>query len=91
MPYITSIEQLGREAGLEQGREEGLEKGLERGRQEGQLLAVREYILDLLESRLGGVPYEVRERVNAETDLARLKSWHRTAGTCSRIEDFQMS
>ena len=86
MPYITSIEQFGIEKGLEQG----LEKGLEEGRVEGKLLTLRENVLDLLETRHQVVPYEVRERVNSETDLEKLKSWLRQAASCARVEDFKL-
>ncbi len=79
MPYITSIERLGREEGKLEGK------------LEGQLLNLRENILDLLEARFSKAPFEAREQVNAETDVARLKSWLRLAGTCARIEDFNVS
>ncbi len=78
MPYITSIERLGREEGKLEGK------------LEGQILAVRESILNVLEARFGKEPSEAREKVNAENDLARLKSWLRLAGTCARIDDFKI-
>ena len=75
MPYVTSIEQY------------GIEKGMEKG----QLIAYRQNILDLLEARFGTTPFEVRERVQAETDLERLRAWHRLAATCAKLEDFRFS
>src|SRR6266704_3565794 len=48
MPYVTSIEQY--------GIEKGMEKGMEKGRAEGQLIACRQNILDLIEARFGAVP-----------------------------------
>ncbi len=35
MPYVTSVERLGREAGLEEGRQEGLHQGLHQGLEQG--------------------------------------------------------
>ncbi len=83
MPYVTSIERF--------GIEKGLAEGMEKGRAEGQLMAFRQSIFDLLEARFGAAPYEVRERIQAETDLARLRSWHRLAGTCAKLEEFKTS
>ena len=71
MPYVTSIEQY----------------GIDKGRAEGQLMACRQNILDLVEVRFGAVPYDVRERVQAEADLARLRAWHRQAATCAKLEE----
>ncbi len=51
MPYVTSIERL--------GREEGLEEGLQKGREEGlQILVLR-----LVKRRVGDLPREVEERI----------------------------
>jgi len=61
------------------------------GMEKGQLIAYRQNILDLLEARFGTTPFEVRERVQAETDLQRLRAWHRLAGTCAKLEDFRFS
>jgi hypothetical protein len=98
MPYITSIErfgreegmQLGLEKGMEKGMEKGIEKGIEKGMEKGQLMTCRENILELLEARFGGAPYKIRERLSTETDLARLKGWLRLAGTCAKLEDFNL-
>ena len=40
MPYVTSVERIGREKGLEEGREKGLEEGVLRGRHETLRLIV---------------------------------------------------
>src|SRR5206468_2797412 len=61
------------------------------GIEKGQLMNCRENVLALLEARFGAVPSSIRERVNAETDLARLKAWHRLAGTCAELVDFSIS
>ena len=52
MPYVSSIERL--------GREDGLKEGLEKGRQEGTLIL----ILRLLKRRFGEQAPEVEQALN---------------------------
>jgi len=61
MPYVTSIQQLGRE----EGRQEGRQEGLLTGRQED--------ILEVLATRFGDVPQDVGARVQAVREEAALK------------------
>ena len=72
MPYVTSIERIGREEGLTEGRVE----------------ALRENIVEVLETRFGQVPFAVREQVNAIADAAQLKALHRRAVTCVNLAEF---
>ncbi|MDR1284509.1 MAG: DUF4351 domain-containing protein [Opitutaceae bacterium] len=66
MPYITSIERLGREEGLQ----EGLEEGRQKGRQEGEMFVLQR----LLRRRFGDLPGWVRERLtHASTE--ELEAW----------------
>ena len=57
MPYVTSIERIGREEGREEGkeegREEGKEEGREEGREEGALLNKQNILLRLLSQKFG--------------------------------------
>jgi flagellar biosynthesis/type III secretory pathway protein FliH len=85
MPYVTTIERLGREEGLKQGREEGLKQGLQLGRQE----ALREDILEIVKARFGEVPYGLRERIQAIADEAELKRLHRQAALAESMSAFQ--
>lgn len=75
MPYVTNAERFG----IEKGIQEGIEKGQ------------RMSILEVLEARFGKIPDPVRERIMAETDVIRLKTWLRQAGTCAGFEDFKIS
>ena len=75
MPYVTSIEQ------------HGIEKGIEKG----QLMTFRQNILDLFDLRFGAAPEATRERVNAETDLDKLREWHRLVATCPTREEFRIT
>ena len=78
MPYVTSAEQF------------GMEKGMEKGMEQGQLMAFRESLLELLQARFGAVPQHLRETINTQGDVARLRDWLRLAGTCAKLEDFQI-
>lgn len=57
MPYVTSVERIGREKGLEQGRQEG--------RQEGQLLGQRVMLRRLIQARFGIVPEALARQIDA--------------------------
>lgn len=81
MPYITSIERMGREEGRQEGRQEG--------RELGRVEALRENILDLIEARFGPAPASIRERITAAKDPTVLKAWHRLAVTCPALRDFE--
>ena len=73
MPYITSIERIGRQEGLAEGR----------------LQALREDILDILEIRFGTVPGPLKAMVDAATEETRLKSMHRHAVQIPSLDQFQ--
>jgi hypothetical protein len=79
MPYITSVER------------HGIKKGIRQGMAEGQLLTLREAILDLMEARFGAVPRALRERVSAETNLEKLRAWLRQVGTCPTLQDIRFA
>ncbi len=61
MPYVTSIERIGRargrkegrNLGLKEGRQEGREEGLHVGRKEGREEASRDLVARLLAKRFG--------------------------------------
>ena len=73
MKYLTNMER----------------RGLEKGRQEGRLQALREVILDVLETRFAMVPYELRERILAIAEEAKLKRLHRQAALAESLQVFQ--
>jgi predicted transposase YdaD len=80
MPYVTSIERLGREEGRREGRREG--------RQEGRQTALQESILELLETRFGALPPGMRELVEAAKGEAQLKRLLCQAALVSSLEEF---
>ena len=66
--------------------EEGLAKGLAKGLEKGVAKGRAEMLLDLLETRFG-VPANVRERVDACTDAAQIRTWFRRALNASSLDE----
>jgi hypothetical protein len=60
----------------------------EEGRQVGHLTALREAVLDLLETRFTEIPAVLRESVLRLNDLNHLRQLVRRAGLCASLEDF---
>ncbi len=56
MPYITSVERIGREKGIEQGIEMGIEQGIEQGIKKGTLQGEMGIVKLQLTSRFGQIP-----------------------------------
>ena len=78
MPYVTSIERMGREQGLVEGREEGREDG----REEGKRAAVQR----IVERRFGQVSEALLARI-AQADEPALDALLVQAITAGRAED----
>jgi hypothetical protein len=78
MPHITLFEELA----LKEGLEKGLEKGI--------LQTGREAILDVLDTRFGEVPDDVRERVNALCSEPTLKDLLRRAARVPSLAEFSV-
>jgi predicted transposase YdaD len=83
MPYITSIERIGRRQGRQEGRNEG--------RQEGRLLAARDAVRLVLEARFGQVPISILERLARINALERLELLLRCASTADSSTEFERS
>ncbi len=69
------------------GREEGRAEGREEGREEGRAAEAANSVLLFLDARGLTVSDEVRQRVEACTDLETLRTWIRRAGEVERAED----
>ncbi|MCF7709275.1 MAG: hypothetical protein K9N52_10290 [Verrucomicrobia bacterium] len=89
MPYVTSIERLGRKEGLQEGLQKGRKSGLLEGRKSGLLEALRAAIVEVLEARFSSVPGELKAKVNAIANEQELHRLHRKAVLVSSIEDFE--
>jgi len=84
MPYITSIEEMGRQEGRQEGRREGRQEGL----REGVINARQKAVLDALEVRFGEVPAAIREQLELIREEARLRSLLKAAIQTNSIEEF---
>ena len=73
MPYVTSIERIGRQEGLEQGREEGLQQ----------------MVLDALDERFGELPEIVSNAIQQIKDQDHLRLLHRQAIRSASLAEFQ--
>lgn len=89
MAYITSIERIGREAGLKEGLKQGVLQGMQQGMQQGKLDALQESVLDLLEIRFNDLSYGLREKIKAVHDIKVLKRLNRHAATCRSLAQFE--
>jgi len=78
MPYVTSAERLGREAGLE----EGLRQGLQKGRQEG-LMAGIELGLKL---KFGADGLKLLPEIRQIADFELLRKVHQSIETATSPE-----
>ena len=88
MPYITSIEEMGRQEGRLEGRREGLAEGFRKGLRTGAITARQKAVLDALEIRFGPAPGLIRRSIESVQDEARLRSLHRIAIQAASLEAF---
>ena len=73
MPYITSVERI--------GREEGLREGLQQGAQQ--------MLLDALDERFGTLPESVSAAIHQIQDQEQLRLLHRHAIRSKSLAEFQ--
>jgi hypothetical protein len=69
---------------------EGMAEGEAKGKAEGRLEEAREMLQGLLEEKFGPLPDGVRQRIQAATDLARLRAAARGVLHLGRLEEFQL-
>ena len=61
---------------------------MEKGKLEGELLALRTTLQEILQLRFAQVPNEVQEFINGLTDPERLRQLHRAAVLCPQLDAF---
>ena len=71
-----------------EGYEDGLSEGLERGISQGIAKGITQSILELLEE-LGEVPVNVREMIEKQEDVEKLRVWHKLAAKSSTVKEFE--
>jgi hypothetical protein len=79
MPYITSIEEMGRQEGRQEGHEEGFRKGL----QTGAITARQKAVFEAIEVRFGEAPESIRTTIDRElgSSAARHAGCHGGSGS----------
>ena len=79
MPYITSIERIGREEGLREGLQEGLQEGLRQGLLDGIELA--------LKIKFGAASAEVLPEIRELTSLEVIRAVYTAIETAQTLDD----
>jgi len=64
-------------------------RGLEKAEQRGKLLATRESVIDVLETRFEEVPQTIKEAVNQIEEVARLKQLLKQAIAVASLMEFE--
>ena len=67
-----------------------VKKGKAEGNLEGQLSASKDHLRIFLETRFGTLPDSVVQRIEAATDLNRLKNCIRQAGQLNSLEELPL-
>jgi predicted transposase/invertase (TIGR01784 family) len=75
--------------GLAKGLEEGDIKGLAKGKTEGLVEGQIQGILRVLTARFASTPDDIRQAVEAKTDLSALETLLIHAATCDTLDDFR--
>ena len=88
MPYVTSVERVGRKIGQEIGEKLGEKRGEKRGEKKGIIRGSREAILEILKTRFDSIPESLTDAVNALEDPGYLKDLLKDAVTTPSLEAF---
>jgi len=89
MPYVTSVERVGKKIGQEIGEKIGEKRGEKRGEKSGVIRGSREAVLQVLETRFGKIPKSLISAVNAMEEPAYLKALLKEAVTTPSLEVFE--
>jgi hypothetical protein len=84
MPYITSVERIGRAEGLQEGLQQGLRQGL---RQE--LEGLQQVLLEALGEQFGTLPAPVSDAIHQIQDPAQLRLLILQAIRSESLAEFQ--
>ncbi len=73
MPYVTSVERLGRKEGLKIGRQQGRKQGRQQGRKQGRREGLLEGIEIALELKFDVVDTQLMDEIRALKDIEQLR------------------
>jgi hypothetical protein len=84
---IFHVESIIQDPNVQELISEWEDKGLAKGRVEGRAAEARLLLHKVLAARSFRVPRDVRARIDRESDVAQLESWHEAAVTANTIGD----
>jgi hypothetical protein len=87
MPYITSVERIGREEGREEGLQAGREEGLQVGREEGMREGLLAGIELALRIKFGSAGQELVPEIRQIIDLTTIRAIHDRIEAAQTIDD----
>ncbi|RKU30300.1 hypothetical protein C6497_04895 [Candidatus Poribacteria bacterium] len=86
---VENIIMTGAEALIQQGFEQGEKRGEKRGIEKGEIQAKREFLLKLLELRIGAVPDTVIQKISRIRSLSRFDFLLEQVATAEKIDDIE--
>ena len=79
----------GAEALIQRSEQRGEKRGLEQGEKRGQIQAKREFLLKLLDLRIGEVPDTVVNKISRMRSHTRLDTLLEQAATATTLDDIE--
>ncbi|RKU28852.1 hypothetical protein C6497_08840 [Candidatus Poribacteria bacterium] len=79
----------GEKRGEKRGLKQGIEQGIEQGEKRGEIQAKREFLLKLLNLRIGAVPDTVIQRISRIRSRSRLDFLLEQLATAEKIDDIE--
>lgn len=89
MPYVTSVERVGKKIGEKIGEKRGEKRGEKIGEKKGTVSTYRKAVLEILKTRFGKVPTSLKSVVNSMEDPASLNDLLKESVTTPSIEAFE--
>jgi len=73
---------------MEQGFQRGIQQGIQQGMERAQETTTRESVIEVLETRFGPLPIQVRRQLEEIHDVTRLKQLLKAAIQAPVLESF---
>jgi flagellar biosynthesis/type III secretory pathway protein FliH len=89
MPYVTSVERIGREEGLKDGLQQGLKDGLQQGLKDGLQQGLLEGIEVALKLRFGDDGLLLLPEIRQIADVELLRKIHRAIVAAANPDDIR--
>ncbi len=86
---VESFIMTAAEALIQRSEKRGIEQGIEQGEKRGQIQAKREFLLKLLDLRIGTVPDTVTNRISRMRSHTRLDALLEQVATATTLDDIE--